>query len=349
MRLGTTTVWRFDAPGKPLTAVEVPLPEPGDGEVLVAVRCCTLCGSDLHTLSGRRSAGAAMVLGHEVVGDVVAVGNGARASLGQRVVWALAVPCGSCRACERGEPEYCTARFKYGHAPFESAPLSGGLGGHVLLVSGTAIERVPVGLDDTVAATSMCAGATAAAALRHAGPIEGRRVLVLGTGLLGLTGAAFARAAGATEVVAVDRIQARAERALEFGATKSLVADDGVDGALAAIAPGGFDVALEFTGASPAAATALRALAIGGRLVLVGAVAPAPPIEVEPEDIVRRRLSLIGVHNYTPPDLRTALRLLAESDAPFESTVDAALPLAELEATLHRRSAGRGLRAAFVP
>ena len=350
----TTPALVFEAPDAPFARVEVEIPTPGRREALVRVRCCTLCASDLHTMEGRRSVGAPMVLGHEITGVIEAFGRGGvrdsagrELGVGDRVAWAVAVACGACAGCERGAPEHCTARFKYGHAAFERWPLSGGLAGHALLVPGTAIERVPEGLSDAVAATATCAGATVAAALRHAGDLEGRRVALFGVGMLGLSAAAFARAKGAADVIAVDVDPARAERALAFGATAAVAPS--VQRSLKDVAPDGVDVALELSGASPAAAEALGALRVGGRLVLVGAVAPAPSIEVLPEDLVRRRLTISGVHNYLPEDLRTALGLLASSDAPFASCVAPPRPLGELEAAIADARRDGHLRATIAP
>jgi len=351
----TTPALVFEAKDAPMARVRVAVPTLGPGEVLVRVRCCTLCGSDLHTMEGRRSVGAPMVLGHEIVGTVEAVGAGGlrdtagrELGVGDRIAWAVAVACRACAACERGAPEHCTARFKYGHAAFDRWPLSGGLAGHAQLVAGTAIERVPEGLSDAVAATATCAGATVAAALRHAGDLEDRRVALFGAGMLGLSAAAFARALGAAEVIAVDVDPARAERAQDFGATAS-VGPDRSARSIRDVAPDGVDVALELSGASPAAAEALAALRVGGHLVLVGAVAPAPPIEVLPEDLVRRRLTITGVHNYLPEDLRTALDLLARADAPFAGCAAPPRPLDELEPAIESARRDGFLRATITP
>ena len=326
--MSTTRVVRFDGPGSAMSLVEVPLPRSlGQGEVLVEVRACTLCASDLHTIAGRRPFLSPMVLGHEVVGDVVAVGGGAPVEVGQRVVWAVVRPCGRCRSCRRGAPGSCTSRFKYGHESFDVAPLSGGLGGHCLLGSGTAIEHVPEGVSDAVAATAMCAGATAMATLRAGEVREGDDVVVFGAGLLGLSAAAAARRAGARTVAVVDPDPRRAERALAFGATDVVPANGSPSTGLRSLQSRGFDVALELSGATSAAEAGLDALAVGGRLVLAGAVMPVRDLAVNPERLVRLRASIRGVHNYEPRDLAEALGLLDETRYPFDDLISPAVDL----------------------
>ena len=99
----TTPALVFEAPDAPIARVQVEVSTPGRSEALVRVRCCTLCGSDHHTMEGRRSVGAPMVLGHEIIGVIEAVGPGGvrdsaghELGVGDRVAWAVAVACGAC-------------------------------------------------------------------------------------------------------------------------------------------------------------------------------------------------------------------------------------------------------------
>ncbi|MFE6509861.1 zinc-binding dehydrogenase [Nocardioides sp. NPDC057767] len=284
----------------------VALPEPGPGETLVEIDLATVCGSDHHTVSGHRPGVCPSVLGHEGVGRVVGTG--------ERVVWGVTVSCGTCDRCLRGLTAKCRSVRKVGHEPYEAAwPLSGTYASHVLLPAGAAVVPVPDTLADVVAAPAGCATATVIAALERAGSLRGRRVLVVGAGMLGLTAIAAAADAGAAEVVVSDVVPARLELASEFGATSTLSAGQGI---------GPVDVAMDFSGAAPAIEAALGALDVGGSLVLVGSVSPGPAIAVDPEAVVRGWRSVSGVHNYEPRHLEQAVAFLAASDRPWAELVE---------------------------
>jgi alcohol dehydrogenase len=352
----------FSGPGRPLELVRFPTPEPLGAEVLIRVTCCTLCRSDLHTHAGRRAEPTPTVLGHEIVGRIEAFGPDARrtdyrgepASVGTRVSWAIAVGCGRCFFCADDLPQKCERPYKYGHvrtAP--DRPLGGGLAEYVVLAPGTAWFRVPDEIPDRVAAPANCATATVAALLRHAGPVAGRNVLVLGAGVLGVTACAMARASGAITVAAIDPVSACRERALVFGATHAVPNDPD---ALAAhvtetTAGRGADVVLELAGTAQSAQTGLVLTRTGGTLVLAGTVAPVGTLSIDPESVVRRMLTIRGVHNYHPRDLEAALAFLAGPGGayPFESLVGACHPLDEAEAAFARAHAHPGTRVAIVP
>ncbi|MCA8968162.1 MAG: alcohol dehydrogenase catalytic domain-containing protein [Planctomycetes bacterium] len=314
-------------------------PEPSAGEVLVDIECTTICGSDLHTITGRRVAKLPIVLGHEIVGTVSALGpdaprtiDGRELSAQDHIVWSLVVACGACDPCRRRHEERCAKRFKYGHESTNDAPCSGGLSDRCLLRHGTAIAHVPEGLDDRVAASTACAGATAAAVLRRLGNIERDSVVVFGCGLLGLCAIDSAKRAGASRVIAVDVDGDRLARATKFGADAMIFGNDPDDTrtGLSALLPAGADVAIEASGSSTAATIALACLALGGRAAFVGSVFPSDPISIVPEDLVRRRLTVFGQHNYEPRDLLSALAMMRQSSAPYAECFTDPIPLADV-------------------
>ena len=178
------------------------LPAPEHSEVLVEVVACTFCGSDLHSLHGRRAVPVPTILGHEVLGKIAAFGPtavrhdaaGEPMNVGDRVTWAIVASCGECFYCRRSLPQKCERQTKYGHEPLRPGrELTGGLADHCVLAPGTAIFRVPEQLPDATACPANCATATVAAALEAAGQVAGRSVLVMGCGMLGLTATAWAR------------------------------------------------------------------------------------------------------------------------------------------------------------
>jgi putative phosphonate catabolism associated alcohol dehydrogenase len=309
-------VWRG---GAEIAVEQVAVPPLRPGQVLVRVRLATVCGSDRHTVSGRRSQPCPSILGHETVGEIVALGAGGAKSLdgrplrlGQRVVWSVTLGCGACDRCRAGVTAKCRSVRKAGHQALDSGwALSGGYAEHVLLPNGLAIAVVDDDVADAVAAPAACATATVMAVIERAGLLTGRRVMVVGAGMLGLGAIAAAAWAGASLVTAVDPTPSRRDLAQRFGATH-----------VESTAPdaGRYDVLLEFSGSSVALQDALRTLDVQGVAVLAGSVAPDSPIALDPESVVRRQLSIAGVHNYEPRHLGAALSFLQKTRHRFPWT-----------------------------
>lgn len=352
----------FKGAGQPLELVPFVVPEPQGKELLVRVTCCTLCRSDLYTYSGRRTEPTPTVLGHEIVGQIAAFGpdaphvdaEGNAVEVGSRVTWAVAVGCGSCFFCHDDLPQKCERPHKYGHHRVAlDRPLGGGLSEFVLLVPNTFWLRVPDEVPDAVAAPANCATATVAALLRHAGPIAGRSVLVLGAGVLGVTACAMAHAAGAKAVMVSDPAAASRERAVKFGATHTFPAEtsDLATGVRDATHGRGADIVLELAGAAATVQTAFTLTRTGGTVVLAGTVAPVGTVPFDPENAVRRMLTIRGVHNYHPRDLVTALKFLAGAGRgfPWRGLVVEEYPLEQTEQAFTAAQGQPGLRVAVLP
>jgi putative phosphonate catabolism associated alcohol dehydrogenase len=319
-RLTRAAIWTGD--GVELRNVDVP--KLGAGELLVRIRLATMCGSDLHTITGRRPGACPSILGHEAVGHVVAVGGHAPASVGDRIIWSVTVACGRCARCRAGRSAKCTSVRKVGHESFDGDwPLSGSYAEHIVLPAGTALAHIPARMPDAVAAPAACATATVMATVEAAGDVTDRRVLVVGAGMLGVTAVAAFGDAGAYVQIADPDLE-RVCVARRFGA----VPDSGSD----------TDIAVDFSGAPTAIGAALGRLDIGGRLVLAGSVAPGPPVPMDPEWVVRRWITVTGVHNYEPRHLAAAVALLDRTlDVhPWESLVDAPVPLDHISHALNR-------------
>lgn len=302
----------------------IAIPALGEDEILVRVECCSLCGSDLHTVSGRRHCSGPTILGHEIVGRIAAFGTRAKSpvdasgkslSIGDRVTWSIVVGCGDCFFCGAGLPQKCERLFKYGHSSLEHPhPLSGGLAEYCVLVPGTQIFRLPDTLPLMLAATCNCAVATAAAAVRVGGDITGRSVLVMGGGLLGLMAAAICKKNSASSVVLCDLRADRRAQALRFGADEACdleqVKDDAYGLKQRRSEGRGFDVAIDMVGQPEVVQAAASAVRIGGCVVLVGAVFPVGDLLLDLQILVRRMIRLEGMHNYGPQDIQAGLEFL---------------------------------------
>lgn len=335
-KLASAAVW--DSSGN-ITLKQVPIPVLLPGETLVELDLATVCGSDRHTALGRRTAPSPSILGHEGIGRVIATAESQFAAdqpssvaVGDRVVFGITIGCGSCDRCVNGRTAKCLFLKKIGHEQFNDRwALSGTYASHIVLPAGSTTVLVPTELSDEIAAPAACATATIMAVTDAVDTLAGKVVLVCGAGMLGLTAAAVASSQGAAEVIVTDPDEERLAISSQFGAT-SLV---GLRAKLPSI-----DVAFELSGATSAAQRALEALAVGGQLVLAGTVAPAPPITIDPEMVVRRHISIVGVHNYEPHHLRMAVDFLTRTQLihPWSTLTSQPITLAELEHELVTRS-----------
>lgn len=361
----------FDGPPGGLRLATVPVPRPAGGERLVRVVGCTLCGSDLHSLHGRRRVPVPTVLGHEVVGVIEAFGPGADhhdvagapLAVGDRVTWAVVAACGACRFCRRGLPQKCVRGVKYGHEPLRPGrELLGGLAEHCLLVEGTAVVKLPAALALEVACPASCATATAvavcaaaglsmpASAVPGAGAPADLVVCVLGAGLLGLSAIAMAATAGAT-VVCVEPDARRRDLATRCGAAVCCPPDVAAATVAAATDGHGADAVLELSGSPGGWDAAWQSVRIGGRIVLAGAVVPVPAVELEPEQVVRRHVSIHGVHNYAPRHLVEAIAFLAAHAGrlPLAELVADWLPLRRIDEAVRLAATGGVVRVGVRP
>ena len=345
----------FHGPGRPFSGAEVPLPERlAEGEVLVAITLATICGSDLHTTSGRRSAPTPCVLGHEAVGVVMA---SARPGLepGCRVTWSIADSCGECAPCSRWSlPQKCDHLFKYGHASLEDGSgLNGCYATHIVIRPGTALFEVPDALTDAMAAPANCALATVMCALEHL-PAPCESALVQGAGLLGLYACAVLRARGVTRVFCSDAEPERLDLLPAFGAIP-LAATPGAWPANAerirSECPQGVDLVVELAGTAAVVPEGMEILRPGGLYIWGGMVHPQTAVSLTGEAVVRKCATIRGVHNYAPRHLKAGLRFLAEQreHLPFERLVSPPFPLEQLDEAFALTATRRWLRVAVTP
>ena len=279
------------------------LPAPGEGEVIVRVAECGLCGSDLKLFSGRHpKLQPPLRLGHEFYGTVEAVGGCGRCRGGQRVSVFPPIGCGECHNCLRGEPHICASMtFVGGEHP-------GGLSDLVTVPAANALSLVPgVPADRRVFIEPLAVGVHAA----RRGAVEpDEQVLVIGAGPIGLFTALALRQQGVEQVVLTDLEPSRLALARRLGAGETALADDSARAHPARRA----DVAFDCVGGQATATHALGVTRNGGRAVLVGIT----PGELEVDGVVLQRgeRALIGVQMYTRADFGTAMEMLAAGALP---------------------------------
>ena len=361
MESTTVTAAVFQGPERGVELQQFPVPSLKSREALVDITCCTVCGSDLHTLRGDRNEPTPSILGHEAVGRVVAVGPQApydidanEIKVGDRVVWSPCVSCGFCDRCLAGWPQKCESLFKYGHEIADGRhALSGGLSESILLRPGSAIARVPDAIPDVTIAPSSCATATVMAAIRSSGFSDPGRVLILGAGMLGLTAAAILSTDYGADVVVADTNVDRLRTAMKFGCNQVIPWEQLSSEASQtnANAPGDYQLILEMSG-SPQAVSITPSLAdIGGSIVLVGSVLPSPAAEFSPETIVRKCLRIHGMHNYAPADLSAAVDFLARTydQFPWTELIASSHSLTDAPSALASATIEKPIRIAIVP
>ena len=265
--------------GAPVTVEQIVVPDPGPGEALVRVRACGVCHTDLHYREGGISGDFPFLLGHEAAGEVVAVGPGSGGpEVGEFVILNWRAVCGDCRACRRGEPQYCfsTAKAAQPMTLADGTPLTPalGIGAFAELTLVAAGQCTPVHPVRPEAAGLLGCGVMAGlgAAMHTGGVRPGQSVAVFGCGGVGCAAVAGARLAGATVIVGIDLADRKLAWARSFGATHTVnaAAEDPVAAVLAATGGVGADVCVEAVGRPEVLAQAFYARDLGGTVVQVG-------------------------------------------------------------------------------
>lgn len=318
----TMTAARLYTPGEPLVVEQVPVPELEPGEVLVRVRACGLCGTDIHlaVVGDLPVARTPITLGHEAAGVVAALGPGVRGfSEGDRVALFPSATCGACRPCLAGRESLCDHSGVYGMVR------DGSLADYVAAPARSLI-RLPDTIDFELGAIVTDGVATPFHALRSRGALRaGETVGVFGCGGLGTHAVQLARMMGAGRVIAVDTDAAARSRACELGADVALDPRE-ADVARLIRKQGGLDLALECVGLAETVALAMRSLAKGGRAVLVG-VGPdrpqLPPLAV----FVGREQAVMGSFGMDRRDIEDLLALVAAGRLDLGRSVSARYPL----------------------
>jgi S-(hydroxymethyl)glutathione dehydrogenase/alcohol dehydrogenase len=277
-----------------------------------------VCHTDLHVIKGEVAFPTPAVLGHEISGTVVELGEGVDGpAVGERVVGTFIMPCGSCAECTAARDDLCTRFFELNRLRgtlydgetrlfrTDDTPLAmysmGGLAEYAV-VPATAVFALPESLPFEESAVFGCAAMTAYGAVTYSAELKpGDRVAVVATGGIGSLIVQFARAFGARQVVAVDVGEEKLGAARSLGATETV--DAAVEDAVARVrelTEGGADVAFEALGREETFSQALEMLRDGGRMVAVG-IAPAgvrAPVEIT--RLVRRGLRIVGSYGARP-------------------------------------------------
>ncbi|WP_298878390.1 alcohol dehydrogenase AdhP [uncultured Bradyrhizobium sp.] len=319
--------------GKPLVIEDVPVPQPGPGEVLVKVKACGVCHTDLHASSGDWPVKPVppFIPGHEAAGIVAALGPGVKnLKVGDAVgvAW-LHDACMSCEYCETGWETLCEHQHNTGYS------VNGGFAEYVI-ASVAFAARLPATVDFAAVAPILCAGVTTYKGLKETDARPGEWVAISGVGGLGHVAIQYAKAMG-FKVAAIDIAADKLALARETGADLAVnaLAGDAVDKVLAATGGGAHGVLV--TAVSTAAfAQALKMVRRKGTVSLVG----LPPGEFPTPifDVVLKRITVRGSIVGTRRDLDEAIAFAADGKVKAEVTK---VPLSQINEVFDRMKAGK--------
>ena len=324
-----------------LTLRDVPEPEVGTKDVLIQVKACGICGSDVHGYdgsTGRRI--PPLIMGHEAAGIVAKAGAGVTAfRVGDRVTFDSTVSCGKCTFCQRGEVNLCDNRQVLGvscgdyrrngaFAEFVAVP-----------------EHIVYGLPDafTYEKAALIEAVSIAVHAAKITEIEpGSSVVVVGAGMIGLLAIQAFRVFGCTKVLAVDLEESKLALARELGADETFLATDPalLDKLKAATGGQGPGLAAEVVGAQTSILTAIEGVRRGGTVTLIGNLAPR--VEIPLQVVVTRQLRLLG-SCASAGEYRECIELMANGKINVDPLISAVAPLREGAAwfdRLYAREAG---------
>jgi propanol-preferring alcohol dehydrogenase len=338
----------------PLEIVDLPTPEPFGTEVLIEVTACGVCHSDLHYWHGgyelghgrmltleERGVRLPLVMGHEPIGRVVAMGREAKdVSVGDTRLVFPWIGCGRCPRCVAGRDNDCLSMQTIGlFRP-------GGYATHVLVPHPRYLVDT-TGLDDTYACTLACAGLTAWSALHKVRvAYEDDGVVMIGAGGVGLTALGFARAIWDCPIVMVERDAARLEAARAMGATHAVSSGETAAVVIRDALHGPAAVVLDFVGSPETAELGLSVLRKGGSMVLIGLHGGSWPLSIP--FLPLRNVSVIGSLTGTVAETREVVDFV-RAKRPARVPVST-VPLAAANQALMNLESGAGAgRQVLVP
>lgn len=307
---------------------EVPLPELGEGDILVEMKSCGLCGTDIHKAQHQTVTGP-VVLGHEVAAEVVKVGRRVtRFRPGDRVVTAIHVPCFTCHDCNRGHFTLCE-QFKRTHIE------PGGFAQYIRLPElhvNHLTHLIPEGISWEKAAMVEPIGCCLHG-LKRAAITPGCSVLVMGSGTIGLLSAQLAAMMGAGQVMVSDLSPFKLDLALQLGIDHAInPAEEDLEACVREVTGGlGVDVVVIAAGVSALLPQAISLLRRGGRVVVFSPFDHLPMVNIDAGRFFRDEISVIGTYSLSPYEMPEAVEIIRRNRINVEAMITHSYPLSQLE------------------
>ncbi|MBC7870386.1 MAG: zinc-dependent alcohol dehydrogenase family protein [Chitinophagaceae bacterium] len=311
-------------------------PTPAADEIVVQVARSGICGTDLHIYGNEYMSDFPLIPGHEFGGKIVEIGSAVKGySIGERVAVDPNLYCGHCDFCRNEQSNHCANWQGIG------ITRSGGFAEYVT-VPARAAYRLPDALNDKQAAFIEPLACVVYALKRlHIRPAD--RVLLMGSGPMGLLLIQALRAGNASQLVVVDKKPQRLELAKQLGANQTVIAHADQDAELKALAPHGFDIVIDATGVPAVIEGAIRHLKVHGQFLQFGVTANNAKITLNPYDIFRNDWTIIGsfalCYTFLP-----AIAWLENGVIDVEPLVSHTVPLGDFAQLFHQFKAGETLK-----
>jgi S-(hydroxymethyl)mycothiol dehydrogenase len=350
--------------GAPVELVTVLVPDPGPGEALVQVQACGVCHTDLHYREGGINDDFPFLLGHEAAGIVEAVGPDVTdVAPGDFVVLNWRAVCGQCRACRRGEPQYCfnthnaTQKMTLEDGTELSPAL--GIGAFVektLVAAGQCTKVDPAAPPEVAGLLGCGVMAGLGAAMNTGGVKRGQSIAVIGCGGVGSAAVAGARLVGAAKIIAIDVDDRKLAWAEEFGATHTIntkgLDQDAVVAAIQDLTDGnGADVVVDAVGRPETYKQAFYGRDLAGTVVLVGVPTPSMTLEMPLLDFFGRggALKSSWYGDCLPSrDFPALIDLYLQGRLPLDRFVSEKIGIDDIEEAFAKMHRGEVLRSVVV-
>jgi L-iditol 2-dehydrogenase len=342
---------RFYAPGD-IRLEDIPDPVAGPGDVVIRVRNCSTCGTDVKiSRHGHQNIHPPRTMGHEIAGEIVEVGDGVEVwKVGDRVQVIAAIPCGTCPDCRAGRMTICPNQTSMGYDYDGAFATLCRVPAKVLAVNG--LNRIPESVsfaEASVAEPLACV--INGQQLARVG--DGDDVVILGAGPIGCLHVRVARAAGAKRVFLIDLNEdrlAEAQRLVQPDAVITPSSVNPIERVLELTDGRGVDVAITATAAGAAQEQALQMLARQGRLSLFGGLPKdKPTITLDSNLVHYRELTLVGANGSSPAHNAIALDYIASGRVPVNDLISHRLPLDDVLEAIEIVARGEAIKVTIEP
>ncbi|NLF92787.1 MAG: alcohol dehydrogenase catalytic domain-containing protein [Oligosphaeraceae bacterium] len=360
----------FVGPKHPFQVREYPISAPAPGQVGLELLASGICGTDVHIQQGCLAMPSfPLVTGHEFVGTVAALGQGAehdaageKLQVGDRAVACVALPCGKCLNCRRGETASCLSfGVTYVKDVNEEPHFCGGFAEYLFSPAGNLV-KLPAGVDPLAAAACPCGGPTIIRACTYGGGLHsGELVIIQGNGALGLFALAYAKDQGCRVVLigsAKDPQRLELSKALQPDCFLDYrqYSPEELQQRVSALAAGcqrgdGADVVIETSGDPGAFPLGLQLLRTRGRYFVPGQYSDRGSVSIPPHLITFRALQIIGSGQYTLQDVLEYLQFLARRQdlQPLFRQMLSSYPVSDIDQAMAAAAAGQAIKAVLVP